>query len=326
MKICLIGNIDGNIDEGMKKVTYNTFDILSKDNDVIILNPHKIFSFNFWQQFLKFRPDIIHYLTGPSIFSFLIIKVLAFLSNQSKTIITSSHPKIKFKFLLKYLKVDSIIVHSTPSANFFKSFGYETCFIPNGVNISMFKPVDALDKIKLREKYSLTPDDYILLHVGNILVERNVKVLEQYAKKGFTVLIVGSTTIKPDENLVDELVANGCIIWTNYIEKIEEIYQLADCYIFPTIESIRAIEIPLSVLEAMACNLPVITTKFGGLPDLFENGNGFYFVDSIDEIIKYLEIIQDDEIQPDNEMKLEKLSWESIGIELNKLYNELKGE
>ena len=93
-----------------------------------------------------------------------------------------------------------------------------------------------------------------------------------------------------------------------------------------SIESIRAIEIPLSVLEAMACNLPVITTKFGGLPDLFEDGNGFYFVDSVDEIAKHLKIIQDNDIQPDNEMKLEKLSWESIGIELNKLYNELKDE
>jgi glycosyltransferase involved in cell wall biosynthesis len=34
------------------------------------------------------------------------------------------------------------------------------------------------------------------------------------------------------------------------------------------------------VLEAMACNLRVITTPFGGLPSMFQEGDGFiYFED-----------------------------------------------
>jgi len=46
-----------------------------------------------------------------------------------------------------------------------------------------------------------------------------------------------------------------------------------------------AIEIPLSVLEAMAVNLPVVATDFGGLPDLFTEGNGFFICSSEDEFV-----------------------------------------
>ena len=62
---------------------------------------------------------------------------------------------------------------------------------------------------------------------------------------------------------------------------IEEVYALSDCYVFPTppMNKINSIEIPLSVLEAMACNLSVITTKFGALPKVFEEGDGLIFVD-----------------------------------------------
>ncbi len=30
----------------------------------------------------------------------------------------------------------------------------------------------------------------------------------------------------------------------------------------------NAIQVPLSVLEALSCDLPVLSTKFGGLPDI----------------------------------------------------------
>ena len=44
-----------------------------------------------------------------------------------------------------------------------------------------------------------------------------------------------------------------------------------------------AIEIPLSVLEAMATNLPIVTTDFGGLVDLFTEGEGLFICSSEDE-------------------------------------------
>ncbi len=311
--------MEGNIDEGLKKVTFNTFNILSKQNEVIVLNPHRIFSKKFWVDYIKFKPEIIHHLTGPSLFSFIIIKFLTLINNHPRTIVTASHPKLKLKFLLRFLKVDLIIVHSSRTAKIFESMGFISRFIPNGVDLSKFKPATKEDKIRLRKKHSLDPDSFIMLHVGNILPERNIRILKELRNVG-NVLIVGSTTIEVDTELLKDLIENGCKVWTHYIENIEEIYQLADCYIFPTENEIRAIEIPLSVLEAMSCNLPVITTKFGGLPDMFDNSDGFYFINNTDEIKNYVKIIKIEERNPNNRPKVEQLSWDDIGLELNNVY------
>ena len=51
----------------------------------------------------------------------------------------------------------------------------------------------------------------------------------------------------------------------SYIPEVEDIYRLSDLYLFLAESDTAAIEVPLSVLEAMACNLPVICTPFGGL-------------------------------------------------------------
>ena len=61
---------------------------------------------------------------------------------------------------------------------------------------------------------------------------------------------------------------------------------MADCYLFPVFHATSAIDAPLSVLEAMACNLPIVTTRFGALPGMFQSGNGFYYGDTEEEIVR----------------------------------------
>jgi len=58
-------------------------------------------------------------------------------------------------------------------------------------------------------------------------------------------------------------------ILTEYLPHVEHLYQASDAYVFPVTSTDNAIEVPLSVLEALACDVPVVSTRFGGLPRLF---------------------------------------------------------
>ena len=73
-----------------------------------------------------------------------------------------------------------------------------------------------------------------------------------------------------------------------FVESIEHLYQAADCFVFPVLAADGAIELPLSVLEAMATNLPIMTTRFGGLPELIDACPGLCYVDTPADLEKAL--------------------------------------
>ena len=103
--------------------------------------------------------------------------------------------------------------------------------------------------------------------------ERNLDIFKTIQKDdGYQVVIVGRETEIADKQLMRELQEAGCLVWIKHFSNIEDIYNLADCYVFPTIQEKACIESPLSVLEAMACNLPVVTTRFGALASIFGEG------------------------------------------------------
>lgn len=323
MRICLIGDITGNIDEGMKKMSYNIYNTLSKNAEVIILNPYSILTLGFWRNLVQFKPDVINYMTGPSLNSLFIMKIISLFSVKSIKITTVSHPIIKFKFLVPLLKTKYAIVPSERTDKMFSGYGFKTEFIPNGVDTDVFiKPSHEL-KLYLRKKYSIPENKYVILHVGNILAGRNIIILKGLQKGNNQVIIVGSTSIDANMSILSELKDAGCIVITDFIEDIHELYQLSDCYVFPVLEEIRAIECPLSVLEAAACNLPIISTKFGGLQHIFEEKGGFHFVDRIEEISSLVEEIKLDTSMINTRDQVKSYSWENIGLKYMYFYERI---
>ena len=115
---------------------------------------------------------------------------------------------------------------------------------------------------------------------------------------------------------------SGCIVWRDYLKNIEETYALADCYIFP-VEKGNSILMPLSVMEAMACNLPVISTKFEGLAKFFKGRNGLTYVEKTEDILSALTNLKGSGKRIDNREKVLSFSWKNIVETLNTIYVEL---
>ena len=123
----------------------------------------------------------------------------------------------------------------------------------------------------------------VLLHVGHVRPNRGIERLIAL-KRGLgddaEVVVLGSPTFRSDPSLVSELEAAGVVVRIGFVENLDTYYRAADLYVFPvTDEEGGAVDLPLTVLEALACGTPVVSTLFGSLPQILSDLSEIRFVD-----------------------------------------------
>jgi len=72
----------------------------------------------------------------------------------------------------------------------------------------------------------------------------------------------------------------------------------------------------------MSCNLPVISTRYGGLEEILSEGGGLYFVNNSKELIETVLKVQNSKGDVKTREKVEKFSWKNVTNEIAKLYEE----
>lgn len=151
-----------------------------------------------------------------------------------------------------------------------------------GVDLQKFVPAPERRET-LRQQYGLPKDKPIVLHVGHLKQERNIEVLTKIDPDLHVVLAVSTQTAdQQDAQLRKQLQELSHItVFDTYLPHIEELYQLADVYLFPVTDPHGCISSPISVLEAAACGIPVVTTPFGAGEELLKH-DGFYEIGSFD--------------------------------------------
>lgn len=337
MRICLVADYS-EPDEARKVIVHNLYRELSKNHEVLKADIRNLFSMGFWKGIREFEPHIIHYIPGASPLSFAITNLMKISSTKPKTVMSTMlipfhdpfHGFYYFssyltKWTIPFIKTDLVLVQSEEAEKMFKRLGCDVMFmVCSGVDIKRFAPVSGKEKKELRDKYGIDHEKFIILHVGSIRKWRNVEIFKglQSNNAGTQVVIVGRTSIKFERDVALNLEKAGCKMINEYVPKIEEIYALSDCYVFPTSDPIGGIDIPLSVLEAMATNLPVISTKFGGLPRIFGDGDGFIFVEKEEEFHIAIEMLING-VNVKTREKVLSYSWENIAKKLEEIYEEL---
>lgn len=158
--------------------------------------------------------------------------------------------------------------------------------LPTGVDTVRFAPTDVETRTRLRALHGIDPDHVVYLHVGHLSRMRGLEVLQSLVElPRTTVVVVASNSTSHSTEVVHSLRAAGVRIEAR-VMAVEDWYRMADCYVFPVRSPRGCIDMPASVLEAMATNLPVVSTRFGALPKTFTSGGGLVFVDSSEELVR----------------------------------------
>jgi len=327
MKICIIGEHSPRPCEAMISTASYLVRELSKRHEVLFKNVRDIFVRDFWKDIRAFSPQIIHYIPGPSIISFAITKALSLYYRNAKIVMSALHPDLPLfsKIFIRLLKPDLILSQSYESEQMFTQLGCRTAFLPSGVNTEKFIPVSKAIKATLRKKYGFNKERFTVLHVGHFLKIRGLEIFGRVVSEDNQVIIVGSPYGKPERGVWQKLEEMGCLVFRDYFENIEEIYALSDCFLFPTKDKLGSVEMPLSVIEAMSCNLPVISTKFGALPRVFEPGDGLIFVDDTNGFVSELEKLKNNSshIEVKTREKSLPFSWDKVTERLEEIYDGL---
>jgi len=324
LKICLIGLKSDCIDEGFRSVFHHITNIVSTKFKKIVIQPTEIIiDWKSLEKLEKFKPHIVHYFTSPTIRSLFFLQSLQILTGfTTVSILSALQPKLSFPHLLRVIRPDLVLTCSSKSLYAFRKYGCESFFLPVGVSLKKFRPLGEESREKLRVRYGVQ-DKFAILHVGHIKKNRGVQHLAQLQQGNNQVIIVSSVSQPIERDVYDFLLKKKVRILREYFANIEEIYNLADCYVFPTTDPLGSIELPLSVLEAMACNLPVICTRYGGIPDLFREGQGLFFIDRSEELQDAIEVVKSGNISPRTREKVRPFDWQNIGLMLEKIYLKL---
>lgn len=200
-----------------------------------------------------------------------------------RVLITMRAPETKLTRLIYRLCGASFLLLSRSTTDFYANLvgTKKVRYLHTGVDLKRFAPVTVEEKQALKQSYGLDPNRKVILHTGHLKKGRNVEQLLKI-DPAHQVLLIASTLTKADQDsaLREQLMSAPNIrIIDTYLPHIEEIYQLADVYFFPVVNPKHCIDIPLSCLEAAACNLPVVTTKHDAMNE-FEGTKGFLFLDA----------------------------------------------
>jgi N-acetyl-alpha-D-glucosaminyl L-malate synthase BshA len=170
--------------------------------------------------------------------------------------------------------------------------------IPNFVDINKYKRLPE-DKQKCAKKSYAPNNEKILIHTSNFRPLKRVKdvitIFDEVLKKvPSKLLLIGDGPDRSDcERLCRDLDISDKVRFLGKQESLNEPLSIADLFIMPS----QSESFGLSALEAMSCDVPVISSSVGGLPELNIHGETGYIAEmgDTDRMAKYaIELLTND--------------------------------
>lgn len=279
------------------------------------------------------------------------IKLSKKLSKKFKVIFTNHTGEFLFlkklpisKILIRKLTkhFSYIIAPSNELADFRGIIGNDKySYIPNGVNLDIFKKVSRDEINELREKYDVDKNKKIVIcprrwapTKGIIYLVKGIKILKDRGIDKYKFIFAGNEyndypeyKKQVEEYIRENKLEDSVKLLGNIDYKsMNEVIKLSDIVIIPSLME----AVSLSALEAMACEKVILATNVGGLKQIIEDRKTGYLIEKEDEIaiankleeMLNIEKCTLEEVAANSRKFVEnEYSWEKIAENTLEIYN-----
>ena len=204
--------------------------------------------------------------------------------------------------------------------------------IPNSIDSHVFCPAD---KREARLKVGLPTEGRIILFVSQKVTDERkgvayfIDAVNRLAaehpemKENTSVAVLGGNAEQVSNELALPAYPLGYVADEH---KIASIYNASDVYVLPSLED----NLPNTIMESMACGVPSVGFRVGGIPEMIEHRNTGYlanFKDSADLAEGIRWVLEDADRTKLSEACLRKVahnySQQSVAMRYIEVYNEL---
>jgi glycosyltransferase involved in cell wall biosynthesis len=323
MKVLFLGDFSAELDEGYKNISHYLSAALEAHATVQRADYKQITRPFFWRQLFG-QPDIIHLVAQPTVQSLIFMALLRLFVPRAKRVLAALKIEqaalSQWRFWLRLAKVQLFLTQTETHRQILVALGQPAEILPNGVDLDAFRPAVAGEKDRLREKHNLDLKQTLVLSVGHLEPKRNLLSLAPLIEAGIQVAVVGSLYNGEHPHLMKALETAGIRVWAGYRPDVADFYRMADAYIFP-VQPGDSLTMPLSVIEALACDLPVVTTAFAGLQRAFADCAGVQFLTESDDLLARVQSACAARVE--SRCCAEPFSWAAIAGQLASRYREL---
>ena len=161
----------------------------------------------------------------------------------------------------------------------------------NGINTTFFSPaqVSEIEKVALREKLNIQPDDFVFVFVGRIVSDKGINELikafselqtaENNELTGIKLLLVGGLESDLDPlnpETLAEINQNKDIISAGFQQDVRPFFAISDALAFPSYRE----GFPNVVMQAGAMGLPSIVSDINGCNEIIVEGENGLIIPS----------------------------------------------
>lgn len=191
---------------------------------------------------------------------------------------------------------DKLITINEEDYNYSKKMhAKENIYIPGvGIDLDKFKECSSTEMERKKQELDIPVNNLVLLSIGELSERKNHRVVIEALRKlkeiNVTYIICGQGALLNElKMLAAKYNLENNVKFLGFRRDINEICNIADIFIFPSLQE----GLPVSIMEAMACGLPVIGSKIRGNTDLIDQGKGGFLGENnpdfyYESIMKYI--------------------------------------